>query len=134
LNKNLEEKVKLSAKASYTLNILDFAVKANGKFFSLNDLVAAYPLESPPKAFLSVILRNLREADILEGKKGNNGGYKLKIEPSNLDLKKIFSAIGEAPLNYQQDLFASPLTNKFGCELTEYVSKFFERKFSEFGQ
>ena len=128
--------MKLSAKASYTINIIDYAAKNRDKFFSLSDVVKNYPKNCPTdkdkQAFLSIILRELKTGGILVSQKGPNGGYKLASEPSEISFKDVFKAIGETTLSYQLELFKSDICNLFGTELHKHLDIFFDRKVADF--
>lgn len=50
-----------------------------------------------PHKFLETILRSLKKGELIEGHRGNQGGYKLKLPPSKISLADIIRVI-DGPL------------------------------------
>jgi len=50
-----------------------------------------------PHKFLEAILRSLKKADLIEGHRGNQGGYRLKISPNKISLADIIRIV-DGPL------------------------------------
>lgn len=50
-----------------------------------------------PHKFLEAILRSLKRADLIEGHRGNKGGYRLKISPNKISLADIIRVV-DGPL------------------------------------
>ena len=50
-----------------------------------------------PHKFLEAILRSLKKADLIEGHRGNKGGYRLKISPNKISLADIIRVV-DGPL------------------------------------
>ena len=50
-----------------------------------------------PHKFLEAILRSLKKADLIEGHRGNKGGFRLKISPNKISLADIIRVV-DGPL------------------------------------
>ena len=89
----------LSKKTKYALNALVYLAKKPPKQPILISEIAEH--EHIPKKFLETILLDLRNAGILNSKKGKGGGYYLIKKPSEVNLAEIIryfdGAIGLLP-------------------------------------
>lgn len=77
----------LSKKAKYAINALVYLAKRKEEGPILISQIAEH--ENIPKKFLEAILLNLRNAGILNSKKGKGGGYYLLKEPDEVNLADI---------------------------------------------
>jgi Rrf2 family protein len=81
VNKKVQTKLKmLSKKTKYAINALVYLAKKPPKEPVLISEIAEH--EHIPKKFLETILLDLRNAGILNSKKGKGGGYYLNKKPS----------------------------------------------------
>ncbi len=89
----------LSKKTKYAINALVYLAKKPAKEPILISEIAEH--EHIPKKFLETILLDLRNAGILNSKKGKGGGYYLIKKPSEVNLAEIIryfdGAIGLLP-------------------------------------
>lgn len=89
----------LSKKTKYAINALVYLAKKPSKQPVLISEIAEQ--EHIPKKFLETILLDLRNAGILNSKKGKGGGYYLIKHPSEVNLAEIIryfdGAIGLLP-------------------------------------
>jgi len=54
------------------------------------------------KSFLAKILQSLAKADILQSYKGVNGGFVLKLQPSEINMLKVMTSVeGKAPAVFE---------------------------------
>ncbi len=82
----------LTRKADYGLMMLtELAQKGKGGLVSIKKLSETRGL---PRAFLAQIGQDLVRADIVGSKEGRNGGYFLKNEPENVDVRSALVAVG----------------------------------------
>jgi Rrf2 family protein len=90
--------VKLMTKSRYAIRaLLELAQRPQGEVLSLP--VIANRQRIKPK-YLEQILYRLRQAKLINGKKGPGGGFYLARNPKDIRLKDILDAVGEttAPL------------------------------------
>lgn len=81
----------LSKKAKYALNALRLLTKEYGKG---PILIASLAKEGKiPRKFLEIILLELKNAGILQSKKGQGGGYYLRKHPSEVPLSDVIRLI-----------------------------------------
>lgn len=89
----------LSKKTKYAINALVYLAKKPPKQPVLISEIAEQ--ENIPKKFLEAILLDMRNAGILNSKKGKGGGYYLIKEPKDVNLAEIVryfdGAIGMLP-------------------------------------
>lgn len=89
----------LSKKTKYAINALVYLAKKPAKEPVLISEIAQR--ENIPKKFLETILLDLRNAGILNSKKGKGGGYYLIKDPADVNLAEIVryfdGAIGLLP-------------------------------------
>mgnify|MGYP000994381757 FL=1 len=89
----------LSKKTKYAINALVYLAQKPAKEPVLISEIASH--ENIPKKFLETILLDLRNAGILNSKKGKGGGYYLIKHPSEVNLAEIVryfdGAIGLLP-------------------------------------
>ncbi len=77
----------LSKKTKYAINALVYLAKNNtGKPIPVGQISAD---QNIPHKFLEAILLNLKNARILNSKKGKLGGYMLNKEPKEVDMAEI---------------------------------------------
>lgn len=89
----------LSKKAQYALKALSYLTQSylgasaeypSGKPVLINEIAVKQQI---PIKFLESILLQLKNADILDSRKGKGGGYFLKLPPSQIPIAKILRVI-----------------------------------------
>ncbi len=81
----------LSKKAKYGLKALEYIAKQDQTIpVHTSDISLA---ESIPRKFLETILLDLKKNDILFSKQGKNGGYLLKLPPSEITIGRVVRLI-----------------------------------------
>jgi Rrf2 family transcriptional regulator, iron-sulfur cluster assembly transcription factor len=82
--------MKLSTRCRYaTLALFDIAFHNDGKPTQVRQIAERQQL---PARFLEQIFQDLRRAELVEGRRGRNGGYYLHREPSEITLADIMQA------------------------------------------
>lgn len=87
----------LSKKTKYAINALVYLAQKPAKEPVLISEIASH--ENIPKKFLETILLDLRNAGILNSKKGKGGGYYLIKHPSEVNLAENSSLFSTAQLD-----------------------------------
>ncbi|KIM07932.1 MAG: Rrf2 family transcriptional regulator [Sulfurovum sp. FS08-3] len=80
-----------------------------------------------PKSFLAKILQNLAKSEILESKKGVNGGFILTKDANNISIYSvILAAEGKAPAIFDctQYLESCPNGSIGVCAISPFLAKF----------
>ena len=82
--------MKISNRCRYaTLALFDIAFHSDGKPTQVKQIAERQEI---PVRFLEQIFQDLRKADLVDGKRGRNGGYFLHREPSDITLRDIIEA------------------------------------------
>lgn len=82
--------MRISTKGRYALRVMiDLAGNAENGFVKLHDLSQK---EQISEKYLEGILGTLVRAKILEGARGKDGGYKIKVDPNQCSVWDILSA------------------------------------------
>ena len=82
--------MKISTRCRYaTLALYDIAFHGGGELTQIR--LIAKRQDIPPR-FLEQIFQDLKRADLVDGKRGRNGGYFLKREPEDISLLDIIVA------------------------------------------
>jgi len=87
-----------------------------------------------PKSFLAKILQNLARAEILESKKGAQGGFILMRDVHEISVREIIiAAEGKAPVVFDCTQYAAtcPNGNIGTCTISPFLSTF-QRKVDDF--
>ena len=80
----------ISTRGRYAVRVmLDLAQQEPGLFVSLNDVAKR---QSISKKYLEAIVHSLAEAQLVEGARGKNGGYRLTREPADYPIVEILEA------------------------------------------
>ncbi len=80
-----------------------------------------------PKSFLAKILQNLAKSEILESKKGVNGGFILTKDANNISIYSvILAAEGKAPAIFDCTQYSDSCPNgSIGvCAISPFLAKF----------
>jgi len=84
-------KMKLSTRSRYGLRaVVDLAVFYGEKPVTLTKLAT---MQGVSESYLEQLLRALRKAGIVETVRGATGGYALRLDPSELDVGAVLSAL-----------------------------------------
>ncbi len=83
--------LKLSKQTRYALRALAFLAQQRG-FCSTKKIAGE---ENIPRPYLEKILLKLKRKGLLAGKRGKEGGFKLKKQTLNLSLRQIIEALEE---------------------------------------
>ncbi len=99
--KGLPEKtMRVTKKSGYGLVAMtELAQKFDTTFLSTKEIAQKYEL---PQPFLEKIMRELKDADLVEVKRGRGGGYELASRPEEISVKTVVSVLEEnslAPVN-----------------------------------
>jgi Rrf2 family protein len=87
--------MRISAKADYAVRALvEIARRGDGDPTTTEDVGRKQDI---PKAFLSVILADLRRAGIVASQRGQAGGWRLARKPADVTMADIFRAV-DGPL------------------------------------
>jgi Rrf2 family iron-sulfur cluster assembly transcriptional regulator len=103
--------MKISKKAYYGLRAAA-SLASSGQAVSAHDLAEA---EHIPEDFLEKILQKLRQAGIIESKKGVDGGYALARPAGAISTWDILEAL-DGPIRS----FAPPLKNTLPCSIVSH--------------
>lgn len=82
--------MKLSTRSRYaTLALFDIAFHSRGEPTQVRQIAARQDI---PVRFLEQIFQDLKRAELVDGKRGRNGGYSLRREPQQISLGDILRA------------------------------------------
>ena len=92
--------MKVTKKSGYGLVAMaELALKYDTTYLSTKEIAEKYEL---PQPFLEKIMRELKNAGLVEVKRGRGGGYELSNEPGDISIKKVISVLEDgnlAPVN-----------------------------------
>ena len=93
--------MKISNRCRYaTLALFDIAFHSDGEPTQVKQIAKRQEI---PARFLEQIFQDLRRAELVDGKRGRNGGYFLHREPSEIALRDIIQATdGPIELDFPQ--------------------------------
>lgn len=80
----------LSQTAEYALRALVFLAREPMRERSVKEIAEATQV---PSSYLSKVMTGLARADLISGRRGLNGGYSLKGEPSRITMFDIVQAV-----------------------------------------
>lgn len=84
--------MKISQKTHYGIKMLTFLAAHPGEWYSLPKLGEILAM---PPLFLKHIAASLKRHRIIESQGGIHGGYRLRRDPTEITLAKIFHILGE---------------------------------------
>jgi Rrf2 family protein len=91
----MRETLRISARADYAIRAtVEIAAVPEGQLVTADTLSSAQGI---PLRFLLAILNNLRQAGIVESRRGHGGGYRLVRRADELTLAEIIAAVDIAP-------------------------------------
>ena len=93
--------MKLSTRCRYaTLALFDLAFHGNGDPVQVRQIAERQDI---PARFLEQIFQDLKRAELVDGKRGRNGGYFLRREPDQITLGDVMRATdGPIEVNFCQ--------------------------------
>jgi Rrf2 family protein len=95
----VRETLRISARADYAIRATAaIAAVPTGELMTADALSAAQDI---PLRFLLVILNNLRQAGIVDSRRGHGGGYRLARPVDQLTLAEIIAAVDVTPTRPQ---------------------------------
>lgn len=122
--------MKLSTRCRYaTLALFDIAFHNDGKPTQVRQIAER---QSIPTRFLEQIFQDLRRAELVDGKRGRNGGYFLRREPGEITLGDIIRATdGPIEISPHKSGDSEPkdsriITTQIWTEIGERVSTIYE--------
>jgi Rrf2 family protein len=81
----------LNRKTTYGIRALTSIARASPRRLSVAELAKS---EGIPPKFLSVILLDLRQHGIVQGRRGRVGGYELAVDPNELTVAEVVESLG----------------------------------------
>ena len=100
--------MKISTRCRYaTLALFDIAFHSDGKPTQVRQIAKRQDI---PARFLEQIFQDLRRAELVDGKRGRNGGYFLHREPEDIRLSDIIQATdGAIEISFCQNEGGEPI-------------------------
>jgi len=87
----------ITREADYAIRCILYMSSLEGRLVNVKEIAA--PMEIP-QSFLAKILQKLLKADIVESVRGAGGGFRLRKQPSDINLHEVVVAIdGTMSLN-----------------------------------
>ena len=103
--------MKLSTRCRYaTLALFDLAFSNDSAPAQVRQIAKR---QNIPLRFLEQIFQDLKRADLVDGKRGRNGGYVLSRDPSDIHLQHIVEAT-DGKSESRQSTAPKPMTNLEG--------------------
>lgn len=94
----MRETLRISARADYAIRAaVGIAALPADELVTADTLAAAHGI---PLRFLLVILNNLRQAGIVDSRRGPGGGYRLARPVEQLTLAEIIAAVDVSPAHH----------------------------------
>ena len=88
--------MRVTKKSGYGLVAMsELAQNFGNSHLSTKDIANKYDL---PRPFLEKIMRELKDAELVEVKRGRGGGYELAKEPENISVESVVSVLEESKL------------------------------------
>jgi Rrf2 family protein len=81
----------VNRKTTYGIRALASIARASPRRLSVAELARS---EGIPPKFLSVILLDLRQRGIVQGRRGRVGGYELAVDPNELTVEEVVESLG----------------------------------------
>ena len=119
-----------STKGRYTIRLMiDLAKRQDDNYVALKDVALSQDIS---KKYLEIIVKDLVEAGLLEGKPGKSGGYKLSRKPEDYTVAEILEIMEGtlAPVACLEEN-AAPCPRASYCETLPMWKEFYD-KISDF--
>ena len=72
-------------------------------------------------SYLEQLFTLLRKGNLVKGIRGPGGGYRLSMDPNNITIAQILSAINDSNCQFNSDKFDEIVWNKFSNNLYNYL-------------
>jgi len=123
--------MKVTKKSGYGLVAMaELAKKHDCTYLSTKEIADKYDL---PQPFLEKIMRELKDAELVEVKRGRGGGYELSRKPGEISIESVISVLEEsnlAPVNCLMPDEGEPCPLEENCPTLEVWQVIYE-KFTE---
>ncbi len=123
--------MRVTKKSGYGLVAMsELAQNFENTHISTKKIAEKYEL---PRPFLEKIMRELRDAELVEVKRGRGGGYELAKEPKDISVKSVIAVLEEkdlAPVNCLLPEEDDPCPLEDNCPTLEVWKAIYE-KFTE---
>jgi Rrf2 family protein len=100
--------MKLSKKGEYALRAMIVLARPTGKAMTITEVAKQQDL---PKKFLEQILLALKAEGLVQSKAGPKGGYELSLQPRDISVARILSAV-EEPISMDAPRSRSGVSNE----------------------
>ena len=112
--------LKITRKVEYALIALNhFQRQDKNKLTSAREMSNAYGI---PAELLAKVLQKLAREEIIAGKKGPTGGYRLSVDPQSVKMTEFFEMI-EGPVALMDCYFDSSCNHLKSCTIREPLIK-----------
>ncbi|MFP4136308.1 MAG: RrF2 family transcriptional regulator [Candidatus Acetothermia bacterium] len=123
--------MRVTKKSGYGLVAMaELAQKYDTTYLSTKEIAEKYDL---PQPFLEKIMRELKDAELVEVKRGRGGGYELSNDPEEVSIKRVISVLEDgslAPVNCLLPDEGKPCPLESNCPTLEVWEVIYE-KFTE---
>lgn len=123
--------MRITKKSGYGLVAMaELAQKYDSTYLSTKEIADRYEL---PQPFLEKIMRELKDAELVEVKRGRGGGYELSSKPREISIKRVISVLEDgslAPVNCLLPDEGQPCPLENHCPTLEVWEVIYE-KFTE---
>ncbi|MFB6291142.1 MAG: Rrf2 family transcriptional regulator [Candidatus Bipolaricaulia bacterium] len=120
--------MRVTKKSGYGLVAMtELAQNFEGTHVSTKKIADKYDL---PRPFLEKIMRELKDAELVEVKRGRGGGYELAEEPRDISVKSVISVLEEsklAPVNCLLPKEDEPCHLEDNCPTIEVWKAIYEK-------
>ncbi len=120
--------MRVTKKSGYGLVAMtELAQNFGNSHISTKDITEKYDL---PRPFLEKIMRELKDAELVEVKRGRGGGYELAEEPGEISVKSVISVLEEsklAPVNCLLPEEDEPCPLEDNCPTLEVWKAIYEK-------
>lgn len=113
--------MKLTKKSIYAFNILGQLLECSDTKVSGKDIAKKHNLS---EAFITLVLRDLKLANIVKSKKGPGGGYVLSRNPDSITVKQVLDAVGEGYKQSDKDVnnFCGEILVELDNRITDFTA------------
>ncbi|MCF7890930.1 RrF2 family transcriptional regulator [Candidatus Bipolaricaulota bacterium] len=120
--------MRVTKKSGYGLVAMtELAQNFGNSHISTKDIAEKYEL---PRPFLEKILRELKDAELVEVKRGRGGGYELAEKPKDISVKSVIAVLEEsklAPVNCLLPEENDPCPLEDNCPTLEVWKAIYEK-------
>lgn len=120
--------MRVTKKSGYGLVAMaELARNHDSTYLSTKEIADKYEL---PQPFLEKIMRELKDAELVEVKRGRGGGYELSSRPGEISIESVISVLEEsslAPVNCLMPNEGKPCPIEDNCPTLEIWEVIYER-------